>query len=148
MTATGFNMSVLGDVAITIDDERLDLANTVSWRGMMFTGVPNLLWIFGYLRYSWTLRVDLLGDLSCRLLAHMDELGARVVVPELRPQDADMELLSWIDPENFNAGYVMRNLHLLPKQGTRAPWQHVQDYETDRKELPSVDLDDGSLVYK
>jgi len=148
VTATGFNMTVLGDVAITIDDRRLDLSETVSWRGMMFTGVPNLLWIFGYLRFSWTLRVDLLGDLTCRLLAHMDELGARVVVPELRAEDQDMELRSWIDPENFNAGYVMRNLHLLPKQGTRAPWQHVQDYETDRKELPLVDLDDGSLVYK
>jgi cation diffusion facilitator CzcD-associated flavoprotein CzcO len=148
VTATGFNMTALGDVAITIDDQPLDLSKTVSWRGMMFTGVPNLLWIFGYLRFSWTLRVDLLGDLTCRLLAHMDELGSRVVVPELRAEDRDMDLLPWIDPENFNAGYVTRNLHLFPKQGTSAPWEHVQDYEVDRRELPLVDLDDGSLIYK
>jgi hypothetical protein len=78
----------------------------------------------------------------------MDELGARVVVPELRAEDREMELLPWIDPENFNAGYVMRNLHLFPKQGIYAPWQHVQDYDVDRRELPVVDLDDRSLVYK
>jgi monooxygenase len=148
VTATGFNLTALGDVAVTIDDQPLDLASTVTWRGMMFTGVPNLLWVFGYLRFSWTLRVDLLGDFTCRLLAHMDELGARVVVPQLRDEDQDMELVSWIDPENFNAGYIMRNLHLMPKQGTRSPWLHVQDYETDRTELPLADLDDGALIYK
>jgi hypothetical protein len=69
-------------------------------------------------------------------------------VPELRDEDQDMELRSWIDPENFNAGYIMRNLHLMPKQGTRTPWQHVQDYETDRHELPLANLDDGTLIYK
>jgi cation diffusion facilitator CzcD-associated flavoprotein CzcO len=114
----------------------------------MFTGVPNLLWVFGYLRFSWTLRVDLLGDLVCRLLAHMGELGASVVVPQLREDEATMERHPWIDPENFNAGYITRNLHLMPQQGTHTPWQHVQDYVTDLRELPEADLDDGSLVYK
>jgi hypothetical protein len=114
----------------------------------MLTGVPNLLYVFGYLRFSWTLRVDLLGDFVCRLLAHMDELGARVVVPQLRDEDKDMELQPWVEPENFNAGYIVRNLHLMPKQGTHQPWLHVQDYEIDRHELPLADLDDGTLVYK
>jgi cation diffusion facilitator CzcD-associated flavoprotein CzcO len=148
VTATGFNLTALGDVDVTIDDAPLDFASTVTWRGMMFTGVPNLLWVFGYLRYSWTLRVDLLGDFVCRLLAHMDELGARVVVPQLRGEEEDMQLLPWIDPENFNAGYITRNLHFMPRQGDREPWRHEQDYVTDCRELPAADLDDGSLVYK
>jgi len=62
VTATGFDLSVLGDIPFTVDGTRLDLADTVTWRGMMFTGVPNLLWIFGYFRASWTLRVDLAAD--------------------------------------------------------------------------------------
>jgi len=135
-------------VAVTIDDVSLDFASTVTWRGMMFTGVPNLLWVFGYLRYSWTLRVDLLGDFVCRLLAHMDELGARVVVPELSGEEQGMDLRPWIDPDNFNAGYITRNLHLMPRQGDHVPWRHEQDYVTDSRELPAVDLDDGTLVYK
>jgi len=148
VTATGFELTALGDMSVSIDDVPLDLASTVTWRGMMFTGVPNLLWVFGYLRFSWTLRVDLLGDLVCRMLSHMDELGARVVVPELRPEDLEMERHPWIDPDNFNAGYIMRNLHLMPSQGAHAPWQHEQDYVVDLRVLPAADLDDGSLVYK
>ncbi len=148
VTATGFNLTALGDVAVSIDDAPLDFASTITWRGMMFTGVPNLLWVFGYLRYSWTLRVDLLGDFVCRLLAHMDELGARVVVPELGGEDQGMELRPWIEPDNFNAGYITRNLHLMPRQGDHMPWRHEQDYVTDSRELPAADLDDGTLVYK
>jgi cation diffusion facilitator CzcD-associated flavoprotein CzcO len=148
ITATGFNLSVLGDVAFTIDDEPLDFASTVSYRGMMFTGVPNLLWVFGYFRYSWTLRVDLLGDFVCRLLTHMDDLGARVVVPELRPEERSMPRLPWVDPENFNPGYVTRSLHLMPAQGDHEPWRHTNDFALDKREVPDADLDDGTLVYK
>jgi cation diffusion facilitator CzcD-associated flavoprotein CzcO len=115
---------------------------------MMFTGVPNMLWVFGYFRASWTLRVDLIGDFVCRLLQHMDELGASVVTPQLRPEDEGMPLLPWVDPENFNPGYLTRSLHLLPKQGDRDPWRHTQDYWVERDELPVADLDDGGLTYK
>ncbi|MBW2400808.1 MAG: NAD(P)/FAD-dependent oxidoreductase, partial [Deltaproteobacteria bacterium] len=77
ITATGFNLSVLGDIEFAINDKPLDFSDTVTYHGMMFTGVPNMLWIFGYFRASWTLRVDLLGDFVCRLLNHMEEKGAK-----------------------------------------------------------------------
>ena len=147
VAATGFNLNVLGDIAFEIDGKPLDFHETVTYRGMMFTGVPNMLWIFGYFRASWTLRADLLGDFVCRLLHHMDDIGARKVTPQLRPEDADMELGSWIDPENFNPGYLTRGLHLLPQQGDLEPWTHKQDYWVEKDELPAADLDDGTLVY-
>jgi cation diffusion facilitator CzcD-associated flavoprotein CzcO len=147
ITATGFDLSVLGDIAFTVDGVPVNFADTVTYRGMMFTGVPNLLWVFGYFRASWTLRADLLGDFVCRLLHHMDEIGAKKVTPRLRPEDADMELGSWIDPDNFNPGYLMRSQHLMPKRGDKPEWQHTQDYWTEKTELPAVDLDDGCLVY-
>jgi cation diffusion facilitator CzcD-associated flavoprotein CzcO len=146
ITATGFEMNVLGDVAISIDGEPLDFASAVTYRGVMFTGVPNLAWIFGYFRNSWTLRVDLIGDFICRLLAHMDERGARVVQPVLG-EDASMPRRSWVDPENFNPGYITRSLDKLPKQGDHQPWIHAQDYMSEKKELPAVDLDDGTLAF-
>ena len=148
VTATGFNLNVLGDIAFTIDGEPLVFADTVGWRGTMFTGIPNMAWVFGYFRASWTLRADLIADLVCRLLNRMDELGATMVVPEIGPGDADMKLLPWVDPENFNPGYLMRSLHLMPRQGDRQPWVHTQDYWADKDELPAVDLDDGSLVFR
>ena len=77
VTATGFHLSVLGDIAFTIDGKPLDFPDTVTYRGMMFTGVPNMVWVFGYFRASWTLRADLVADFVCRLLNHMEADGAR-----------------------------------------------------------------------
>ena len=148
VTATGFNLNVLGDIDFTIDGEPLDFSETVGYRGAMFTGIPNMAWVFGYFRASWTLRADLIADFVCRLLHHMDDKGASVVVPRLRPEDADMDLLPWVDPENFNPGYLMRSMHLLPRQGTVQPWLHTQDYWSEKDELPVADLDDGALVFE
>ena len=148
ITATGFSLSVLGDIAFQIDDAPLVFADTVTYRGMMFTGVPNMAWVFGYFRASWTLRADMIGDFVCRLLNHMDELGVGRVTPALRAADADMSILSWIDPENFNPGYLMRSMHLLPQRGDKPEWQHSQDYWFEKNVLPNADLDDGCLVYE
>ena len=104
VTATGFNLSVLGDIAFTIDGAPLVFSETVTYRGMMFTGVPNLAWVFGYFRASWTLRADLVADFVCRLLQHMDRNGAQRVTPALRSEDRDMKLMPWIDPANFQSG--------------------------------------------
>ena len=91
ITATGFDLSVMGDVAFVVDGEEVDWADTVTYRGLMFTGVPNLAYVFGYFRASWTLRADLIADFVCRLLTHMEEIDKSMVVPvrdddgELRP---------------------------------------------------------------
>jgi cation diffusion facilitator CzcD-associated flavoprotein CzcO len=148
VTATGFNLSVLGDVAFTVDGEPVDFTEHVTWRGLMVNDVPNMAYVFGYFRHSWTLRVDLVADLVSRLFEHMRDKGATVVVPTLRPEDADMPWLPWVDPENFNAGYVMRSQHLLFHQGDREPWTHMLEYEEEREVLPKADLDDGSLAYR
>ena len=148
ITATGFDLSILGDIDVMIDGTPLDFARTVTYRGMMFTGIPNLVWVFGYFRASWTLRVDLIGDVVCRLLGHMQDLGATMVTPALREEETAMALLPWVEPQNFNPGYLMRSMHLLPKQGDHDPWRHTQDYWTEKEELPHIDLDDGALRYE
>lgn len=147
VTATGFHLSALGDIDFTIDGKPLVFSDTVTYRGMMFTGVPNIAWVFGYFRASWTLRADLVAEFVCRLLNHMKMIGARRVVPALRPEDRDMPLLPWIDSENFNPGYMMRGLHLLPRRGDKPEWQHTQDYWAEKDEFPAIDLDDAAFVY-
>jgi cation diffusion facilitator CzcD-associated flavoprotein CzcO len=99
VTATGFHLNALGDIDFSIDGKPLAFADTVTYRGMMFTGVPNMAWVFGYFRAAWTLRADLVADFVCRLLNHMKARQARMVFPVLRPEDAGMKLL-WIDDEN------------------------------------------------
>jgi cation diffusion facilitator CzcD-associated flavoprotein CzcO len=148
VTATGFNLNVLGDIAFTIDGRPLVFSDTVTYRGMMFTGVPNMAWVFGYFRASWTLRADLVADFVCSLLKHMEAKGVKQVTPALRPEDREMPLLPWIDPENFNPGYLMRGMHLLPKRGDKPEWQHTQDYWSEKDEFAAIDLDDGAFVYR
>ena len=148
VTATGFNLSALGGIRFEIDGKPLVFGDCVTYRGAMFTGVPNLVWVFGYFRWSWTLRVDILGDFVCRLLAHMKAAGKPVVTPELRQQDQGMALKPWIEPDNFNPGYLARGMHLLPQQGAHEPWRHDQDYMRDIRELPLADLGDGALKFE
>ena len=148
ITATGFNLNVLGDIDFVVDGKPLDFADTVTYRGMMFTGVPNMVWVFGYFRASWTLRADLIGDFVCGLLNHMRDKGVSKVSVALRPEDQDMALQPWMDPENFNPGYLMRGMHLLPKAGDKPEWQHSQDYWREKDELPLIDLDDPAFVYE
>jgi cation diffusion facilitator CzcD-associated flavoprotein CzcO len=148
ITATGFNLSILGDIPLAVDSKPLELADTVTYRGIMFTGVPNLAWVFGYFRVSWTLRSDLVGDFVCRLLGHMDERGAKRVTPRLRPDEADQQRLPWFNPEDFNPGYLMRSAHLLPKRLDEPQWRHTQDYWRESVDLPAADLDDGCLRFE
>jgi cation diffusion facilitator CzcD-associated flavoprotein CzcO len=147
VTATGFHLNVLGDIEFAIDGKPLVFSDTVTYRGMMFTGVPNMAWVFGYFRASWTLRADLVADFVCRLINHMREKGAQRVTPALRPADRNMPLLPWIDSENFNPGYLMRGMHLLPQRGDKPEWQHTQDYWAEKDEFPAIDLDDPLFVY-
>ena len=148
VTATGFNMNILGDIDFTIDGAPLNLAETTTYRGMMFTGVPNLVWVFGYFRASWTLRADLVGDFVCRLLQEMRQKHAAKVTVALRPEDAGMPRLPWMDADNFNPNYLVRAMHLLPKRGDKAEWQHTQNYEEEKKSFPAIDLHGPEFVYE
>jgi monooxygenase len=148
VTATGFHLSVMGGIPFSVDGQPVDWASTVTYHGIMFTGVPNLAYIFGYWRSSWTLRVDLISDLVCRLLEHMDERGATVVVPALRDGEAGMPLRPWTDPDDFNPGYLLRSIHRVPRQGDRMPWRGTDvGYFDEREILPAADFGDGTLTF-
>jgi cation diffusion facilitator CzcD-associated flavoprotein CzcO len=147
VAATGFHLNVLGDIAFAIDGEPLRFSETVTYRGMMFTGVPNMVWVFGYWRASWTLRVDIVSYFVCRLLQHMREVGARKITVALRPEDEGMPMLPWTDPDNFNPGYLTRGLHLLPRRGDKPEWQHSQDHWADAKAFLGIDLRDPTFIY-
>jgi cation diffusion facilitator CzcD-associated flavoprotein CzcO len=148
ITATGFDLSVMGDVEFAVDGRPVDFADTVTWRGIMFTGVPNLAYVFGYFRSSWTLRADLISELVCRILDHLDDHQSTMVVPEVPAEDAGMDLVPWVEADNFNPGYLQRSMHLMPRQGSHDPWRLRHDYTAEKEILPNADLEDGTLVFK
>ena len=147
VTATGFHLSALGDIELAVDGRPLAFHDTVTYRGMMFTGIPNMAWVFGYFRAAWTLRADLVADFVCRLLNHMRVIGASSVEVALRPGDRDMPLMPWIHPDDFNPGYLARGMHLLPRTGAKREWMHTQDYWSEKDEFPAIDLSDAAFVY-
>jgi len=145
VTATGLRLVVLSGVDFEVDGASVDFADTWSYKGMMFSGVPNLVQTFGYINASWTLRADLTAEYVCRLLNHMAATGMRQATPELREEDRDTEPRPWI--EGFSAGYMQRSMHLFPKQGDRGPWRNTQDYVQDRKMIRKAPLEDGALRF-
>ena len=147
VTATGFHMNVLGDIHFTVDGAPLDYARCWAHRGIMFSDVPNMAYVFGYLRTSWTMRADLICEFVIRLLRHMDDKGTSVVTPRLREQDLQMEPRPLVTSDNFSAGYIQRKVHLLPRQGDHDPWIFNNDYATEKGQIEGADLEDGTLVY-
>lgn len=145
VSATGLNLEMLGGVKFDIDDEPIDFSETWTYKGMMFSDIPNLVQTFGYINASWTLRADLNSEYVCRLLNRMDELGVRQCTPRLREQDRGMTARPWID--EFTPGYMKRKMHLFPKQGDREPWRNTQNYRLDKKMIRKADLDDGALTF-
>ncbi|WP_375690064.1 flavin-containing monooxygenase [Pseudooceanicola sp. LIPI14-2-Ac024] len=147
VTATGFNLCAFGDIAFSVDGAPVDFHDTVGYRSMMFTGVPNLVWVMGYFRSSWTLRAELVAQFVTRLLDHMQETQKARVTPRLREGERDMPLYDWADEEDFNPGYLLRGQHLLPKRGAGNDWRLNQDYWTEKDEFAAIDFDDEVFAY-
>ncbi len=149
VTATGFEMSMFGDAALSIDGQPLDLAKSATYRGVMFTGVPNLARTVGYLRLSsWTLRVELIAAFVCRLLEHMDRIGAaRVEVATQGDRPATAARSEPTGDSEFNATYLMRALQTMPRSGPGPEWQ-TQPYWQEKDSFPRIDLDDRAFVYQ
>ena len=145
--ATGFDLCVLGGIRFSVNGQPVDPASTTTYRGIMFTGLPNLVWVFGYFRASWTLRADLISQFTCRLLAHMDRIGATSVEPGLRAEDAGMRLEPFFDMADFHPHYLQRSLHLLPRAGNKPEWRHTQDYWREKMDLPAIDLNGPEFRY-
>jgi cation diffusion facilitator CzcD-associated flavoprotein CzcO len=142
VTATGLNLQPLNGIALTVDGQAIDPGQTLSYKGMMYEGVPNLAQAFGYTNASWTLKCDLTCEYVTRLLNHMRRTGLRQVVP--RNDDPTLGREPWLD---FTSGYVRRAMDRFPKQGSRPPWRLHQNYLRDLISLRHARLDDGVLKF-
>jgi monooxygenase len=141
VTATGLTLSPFGGIDLVVDGEKLDPTTAMTYRALMLSGVPNFVFTVGYTNASWTLKVDLVAEFTCRLLAHMAAHGYRRVVPVRDPAVAETPLM------DFTSGYILRALDQLPHQGDREPWRLRQSYLRDRRTLRRAPLEDGVLAF-
>ncbi|MEA2758514.1 MAG: monooxygenase [Methylobacteriaceae bacterium] len=141
VTATGLQMKLFSSLDVTVDGTHVDLSKTLSYKGMMFSGVPNFAATFGYTNASWTLKADLTCEYVCRLLRYMDRRGYRQCMPKRDPSVAEVP---WLD---FTSGYVQRALHQLPRQGAKKPWRLYQNYARDLLALRFGSVRDGAMQF-
>jgi len=142
VTATGLNLLTLGGTELAVDGRDIELSETMSYKGMMLGGVPNLAMAFGYTNASWTLKCDLTCEFVCRLLKHMDEHGYASCTP--RNDDPSITEEPFID---FSSSYVLRSIDQFPRQGSKAPWRLHQNYALDILSLRYGALDDGAMKF-
>ena len=143
ITATGLRLALGGKIAVSLDGEPVDWSQHWFYRGCMFSNVPNLAIVFGYLNASWTLRADNNADYVCRLLNRMADKRADVVVPYL-PEDHDLEEADIIV---FSSGYLQRARSLMPKSAATLPWRLNQNYLEDTRDFRKRPVDDGVLRF-
>ena len=141
VTATGLKMAVAGKIALSMDGAPIDLAQHFYYKGCMFSNVPNLSAVFGYLNASWTLRADINSDFVCRVLNAMAANGTEIAVPVLAPDHA----LEEDDIFDFSSGYIQRGKHIMPKNSIAYPWRLNQEYVVDRKRMQTDPIEDGLL---
>ncbi|WP_343601666.1 NAD(P)/FAD-dependent oxidoreductase [Mycobacterium sp.] len=142
VTATGLNMQLLGGLTLSRNGDPVEPPSLMTYKGLMFSGVPNFAVTVGYTNASWTLKADLVSEFVCRLLNYMDANSFDTVEPQ-HPGD-DVDELPFM---NFTPGYVQRSMHLLPKTGSRAPWLLMQNYLSDLRLIRRGKVEDAALHF-
>ena len=141
VTATGLQLKFLGGMKLEVDGKTIVPSETMTYKGMMLSDVPNVAFAIGYTNASWTLKCDLTCEYVCRLLNHMDDHGFTRCTPRRDPSVEEAPLM------DFTSGYVQRSIAEFPRQGSAAPWKLYQNYALDRVTLRHSPLDDGSMVF-
>jgi len=142
VTATGLVMRLMGGMQLVVDGKIVNPGTTMSYKGMMFSDVPNLASTFGYTNASWTLKADLTAEYLCRILNKMDRGGYAYCTPH----NDDPTVTPDATPP-LSSGYMQRGKDVMPKQGSKRPWKLYQNYAKDMLALRFGTIDDGTLVF-
>jgi cation diffusion facilitator CzcD-associated flavoprotein CzcO len=145
VTATGLNLLRLGGIEMVVDNKAIDIADTYIYKGIMYSGVPNLFNTFGYINASWTLRADLIAQYMCKLVNYMDKNQTNKMIPTLPITDVNMPKSDMI--EDFSSNYMKRAMHEFPKQGNKAPWLNHQNYKLDKQSFNEEAIEDDILIF-
>lgn len=146
ITATGFNMSIMNNIKFMVNNIPIKFSDLITYRGIMFIGLPNFAWMFGYYHGTWTLRINLISEFVGRLISHMNSNNYSKVI--LNKNNIDDELLPWIDQNIFNPSYMMRNIDIMPSRSNNEDWQYDHDFWNDRDFMPNIDLNSDIFRYE
>ena len=139
--ATGLDLQLWGNIDLRVDGHKVEGNKLTNYKGMMFSQLPNFVWVFGYTNSSWTLKAELSFDYVCRLLEHMEQNGYESVYPYRDPSMPKENIVG------LNSGYILRKIDELPSQGSEFPWCNKDLYIKDIFAIKHSKLDDGVLRF-
>jgi monooxygenase len=142
VTATGLNLRLFGGMNMSVDGQAIEMNQHISYKGLMFSDIPNFSNTLGYTNASWTLKADLIAEYVCRLIQHMDKTGTRIAVPERK--DPNIKTGPLLE---MSSNYVTRAEAYMPKGADRAPWKLYQNYALDMEQLRNGKLEDGVMAF-
>ncbi|MFM9986097.1 MAG: flavin-containing monooxygenase [Flavobacteriales bacterium] len=142
VTATGLKVQLLGGMTLRVNRKVAEPKDIHCYRGVMFSDIPNFAVAIGYTNASWTLKCDLNCDYVVRLLNYMDKNNYAVCTPRFDSTEFSSEPLL-----DFDAGYIKRAVHILPQQGSKAPWKVHQNYLRDSFLLKYSSIKDKYLEF-
>jgi len=142
VTATGLQLRPLGGIRLSVDGAAIEPGETMVYKGAMLSGVPNLVFVYGYAAAAWTLKADLVSLFACRLIERLKQRGLRQCAPQLG--ETPMARLPLVE---FSSTAYQRAAALLPKCGVRRPWRPRKSYWRDLLSLRFGPLDDGALRF-
>ena len=143
ITATGIVLENFGGIEVKVDNSKIDVSDTMTYKSMMYSGIPNFVNSFGYINASWTLKADITSEYVCRLIKHMEKKNVKKCCPEI-PADVE-ESKDWL--EDWSSGYIQRSIHKFAKQGNKKPWVNYQDYLKDWFDVKFGKMEDGNLQF-
>jgi cation diffusion facilitator CzcD-associated flavoprotein CzcO len=142
VTATGLELLALGGIEFSVNGVKRELPASVTYRGMMMTDLPNLICSFPYPHVAWTLRVEVVAEHFQRILEHMNEGGYDTCVPINGDPSLDTRAFG-----DYTSNYVERGKHLFPQSADHEPWDLDLKLRRDRKNLRTLQLEDGTLSF-
>lgn len=143
ISATGLRLQMVGGTQLYLDDKPVSLKDSLTYKGVLAEGIPNMGWIFGYTNAPWTLKSDIASQYLCRLFNFMKINALQTVTPHAPATTKESTSIM----DNMKSGYINRGNDVLPRQGNTVPWQVLNDYEVDKKVLLEQPVADDALVF-
>ena len=133
--ATGGNAQLLGGIDIFVNDKKININDTSWYRGMMFSGLPNLFAHAGYINFSWTARCEIVNERICKTIKYMKE-------NELSSCTA--KYLGEKSKPSIQANYVLRAMDKFPNR----TYKFYQNYFVEYLIFKWSKINDGALDFK
>ncbi len=132
--ATGGNSQLLGGIEIVVNDKKININDTSWYRGMMFSGIPNLFAHAGYINFSWTARCEIVSQRICKTVEYMNKKKLKSCTPKYMGEKSK---------PSIQANYILRAMDQFPNR----TYKFYQNYLVEYVSFKLTKINDRALDF-